>query len=384
MKKIITLFLPSNKFAAIPTKSVSTDWFVFREGGICTYSREFIRRLTVFALFALCILPVIVSAQAPPPPPPTEGLNPDTAPATSTETVTHTKDSDHAEHADTLSQHQAEHTTSTLNDISPLSIFKLDFMQRALIAGLLVGGICAYIGIYVVLRRVIFVGIALSEIASAGVALSMLLNIPAMIGSVGMMLAGVGLVSVRWGGRQVRQDAFIGIGYVVASALGVLLIAKSPQGEGHLMDILFGNVLTITTTDIAVTGVALLLVLVTHAAFAKELLFVSFDPDTAQAAGYNSRLWELLLYVLIGLTIAFSIHAVGVLLTFASLLLPAVTALLVTRRMPKAFMVAVGAGLLPVPIGLYLSFIWDLPSAATIVMVSFLLLLLAGIIGKRR
>jgi ABC-type Mn2+/Zn2+ transport system permease subunit len=91
-----------------------------------------------------------------------------------------------------------------------------------------------------------------------------------------------------------------------------------------------------------------------------------------------------LLYVLIGLTIAFSIHAVGVLLTFASLLVPAVTALLVTKRMPKAFAVAVGAGLLPVPIGLYLSFIWDLPSAATIVMVSFLLLLIAGLIGKRR
>ena len=346
---------------------------------------------------ALGPMPYTVRAQElPPPPPPTEGLDPATAPASST-----APDDAHGHEA---GQHShAPHVAQTPQRVrppavsaskaaprapdeaflaSPGTVFGLDFMRRALLAGLLVGGACAYLGVYVVLRRIVFVGVALSEVSSAGVALALLTGLPAMVGSVATMLVGVALFSVRWGGRRVRQDAFIGVGYVVASALAILLIAKSPQGEGHLLDLLFGNILTVTPGDVLATGVALGAVLLVHALFAKELLFVSFDPDTASASGYQARRWETLLYVTIGLTIAFAIHAVGVLLTFASLLLPAVTALLVTRRMPAAFATSVAAGLLPVPVGLYLSFVWDLPSAATVVAVSFVALLICGLVGR--
>jgi ABC-type Mn2+/Zn2+ transport system permease subunit len=263
-------------------------------------------------------------------------------------------------------------------------VFGLDFMRRALVAGLAVGAACAYLGVYVVLRRIVFVGVALSEISSAGVALSFLIGLAPMLGSVALMLMGVGLFSVRWAPRKVRQDAFIGVGYVVASAMAILLIAKSPQGEGHLLDLLFGNILTVTPADVLATILALAGVLLFHGLFAKELLFVSFDPDTAQAAGYRARLWETLLYVTIGLAIAFSIHAVGVLLTFASLVLPAVTALLVTRRMNRVWPVSVLAGVVPVPLGLYVSFVRDLPSAATIVATGFVLLAAAGLLGRLR
>jgi ABC-type Mn2+/Zn2+ transport system permease subunit len=268
--------------------------------------------------------------------------------------------------------------------VAPSTVFQLDFMQRALWAGLLVGGACAFLGVYVVLRRIVFVGVALAEMSSAGVALSLLTNLPPMVGSVVTMLAGVGLFSVRWGGRRVRQDAFIGIGYVVASASAILLLAKSPKGEGGLLDLLFGNILTVSAADVVTTGVALGLVLLFHALFYKELLFVSFDPDTAAAAGYRARVWEALLYVTIGLTIAFAIHAVGVLLAFASLIIPAVLALLLTRRMSAAFGTAVLAGLIPVPVGLYLSFVWDLPAAATVVATSFALLVVGGIVSRLR
>jgi ABC-type Mn2+/Zn2+ transport system permease subunit len=270
------------------------------------------------------------------------------------------------------------------NSATPAFVFRLDFMRRALVAGILVGAVCAFLGIYVVLRRIVFVGVALAEMSSAGVALALLTGLAPMLGSVLIMLAGVVLLSVRWGGRRIRQDAFIGIGYVVASAASILLIAKSPSGEGSLLDLLFGNILTVTAGDVTATAVALGVVMLFHALFFKELLFVAFDPDTAAASGYRSRLWEMLLYLSIGLTIAFAIHAVGVLLTFGSLVIPPVTALLLTRRMNTALGVSVATGILPVPIGLYLSFVADLPAAATVVAVSFAFLLVAGALSRLR
>jgi ABC-type Mn2+/Zn2+ transport system permease subunit len=126
----------------------------------------------------------------------------------------------------------------------------------------------------------------------------------------------------------------------------------------------------------------LAVVLVLHGVFAKEVQFVSFDADTAAAMGYHARMWDLLLYATIGLSIAFSIHTVGVLLAFSALVLPPVTALLLTRRMKSAFSVSVLLGLVPVPIGLYLSFVGDLPSSATIVAVMFVVLLLGGLVSR--
>jgi ABC-type Mn2+/Zn2+ transport system permease subunit len=140
--------------------------------------------------------------------------------------------------------------------------------------------------------------------------------------------------------------------------------------------------LTVDGPTVLLTAVGLAVVLVLHALFAKEFQFVSFDADTAAAMGYRARMWDLLLYATIGLSIAFSIHTVGVLLAFSALVLPPVTALLLTRRMKSAFSVSVLLGLVPVPIGLYLSFVGDLPSSATIVAVMFVVLLLGGLVSR--
>lgn len=368
------------------------------------------KRLLACLLFLLLVFPQLARAQAPPPPP-SEGLDPVTAPKSSRDLptaptsgapappsegldpATAPTSSRDAGNAPALKPETHDHeevevegatADKSYASASPAKVFQLDFMQRALIAGLLVGGTCAFLGVYVVLRRIVFVGIALSEMSSAGVALALFTGLPPMIGSVLTMFVGVLLVSVKWGGRRIRQDAFIGIGYVVASAAAVLLISKSPSGEGSLLDLLFGNILTVTAGDIRATGIALVLTLLFHILFYKEMLFVAFDPDTASASGYNVRLWDIALYLTLGLTIAFSIHAVGVLMTFAALIIPAVTALLLTKRMVTAFGVAIVAGMIPIPVGLYLSFIWDLPATATVVVVSFALLLIAGIVARFR
>jgi zinc transport system permease protein len=251
-------------------------------------------------------------------------------------------------------------------------------MRRALAVGLVVALGCGFLGLFVVLRRIVFLGIALAEVSSTGVALALLMGFNPMVGSLALMLLGVGLFSVRWSPRKVAQESFIGIGWAVASAAGILLVAKSATGESHMLDLIYGNILTVTTGDIWRTGVVLGGVVLLHLLFAKEFLFVSFDPDTVAAMGYRARLWDLLLYATLGLTISFSIQAVGVLMTFSALVLPPVTALLLARRMRTAAAVSMLVGAIPLPVGLYLSFVWDLPTSATVVAVSFLLLLAAG------
>ena len=328
----------------------------------------------LLTLLALALLALGVGgpafAQAPPPPP-AEMAAPEETPAPQSRAEIH------ADHANEVLPVSISHAT-------PLEVFKIDFMQRSLVAGLVVGIVCAYLGIFVVLRRVVFVGMALSAFSSAGVALSLLKDFPPMLGSVGAMLAGTGALSMRWAPRKVRQDTVIGIGYVVATAAAILLIEKSPSGETHLLDLLSGNITTVTPQETLFTTLALGAVLIFHRLFAKELLFVSFDPDTAEASGYKTRVWEMLLTLSIGIAIAFAIRAVGTLMTFASLVIPAVTALLLTRRMNAALLVAMVAGALPVPLGLYLSFVGDISPGSTIVGIGFLALLVAGLLSRKR
>lgn len=313
-----------------------------------------------------------VGAQAPPPPP--EATAPEAA-TVAPPVVTDT----HTEHTE-----ESEALPDELKHASVAKVFGLDFMQRALVAGVAVGLVGAYLGVFVVLRRVVFVGMALAQFSSAGVALGLLLGLAPLLGSVGMMLVGVVLLSLRWSPRKVRQDTVIGLGYVLASAMTILLLAKNPRGETQLLDLLSGNIITVTAADIALTITALAVVFVLHRLFAKELLFVSFDPDTAQAAGYNTPLWELLLTLSIGMAIAFAIHAVGILMTFGTLIIPAVSALLLTKRISHTFILAALFGAIPVPVGLYLSFIWDFSPGAMIVSLSAVLLLVCGLLSKLR
>ena len=135
--------------------------------------------------------------------------------------------------------------------------------------------------------------------------------------------------------------------------------------------------LRLLARDLEFAAAAALVALV-HTLFAKEFLFVSFDPETANALGYRTRFWEMLFYLTLGLTIAFAIRVAGVLLVFSLLVLPGVTALLLTRHLRRAFPVAILAGVLPIGIGLTLSYALDFPSAASIIMVSFVFMLLAG------
>jgi zinc transport system permease protein len=263
--------------------------------------------------------------------------------------------------------------------------------REALYGALVIALACSVLGVYVVLRRIVFVGAAIAQLSSAGIALALFLagtGIAAGIAghptawSLAFALAGAMFFALGGGQRAgVPPDATIGVTYAVAAAVGILLISKASTGEAH--DIfLSGNILGITRADTIVLLAVTIPVLVAHVLFYKEFLFVSFDRETARTLGYRVTFWNLFLYFTLGLVIAFAMQFAGVMLVFDFLVLPAVTGLLLARSMAGIFAVSIVSALVAAVVGFSLSVPFDLPSGPAIIAVSGVIALLAW--GMRR
>lgn len=263
-----------------------------------------------------------------------------------------------------------------------LSVFHQDWMLRALIGSLIVGGVCAYLGVYVVLRRIVFVGAALAQISSTGVGLALLTNTNPYVMSVVTTLAGVGAFSVKTRDKRTTQESFIGIGYVLAAALTVLFIYRSAGEATKVAEVIEGNILTITSPEVWQMAIAAVTAVVLHTLFHKQFLFSAFDPETAQASGIRSNLWDLFFFLILGVIIALSIKLAGTLLVFAFLVLPAVTALLLSRHLGKIYAIAVGAAMIATLTGLYVSTKCDLPPGPSVVAISFIIFAIAWVISR--
>lgn len=249
------------------------------------------------------------------------------------------------------------------------SAFQIPFMQKALVVSLITGGFLSFLGVYIVLRRIVFVGIALSQITACGFALGFLSGINPLLSSIIFTLIGVILFSVQPTGKKVPQESIIGLAYALAASLGILFVAKSAQAETNILNLLSGNILTVTNSQVYTALTVFCLVAVFHFLFYKQFIFVSFDPETAATSGLNAKLWNFIFYLIVGIVISTSIRTSGVILTFGYMVIPAVSALMVVRNLKKAFLLSVILGLIATFSGLYLSFVLDLPSGPTIVTV---------------
>jgi zinc transport system permease protein len=272
--------------------------------------------------------------------------------------------------------------------LSTVLIFK-----EALYGALVIALACSVLGVWVVLRRIVFVGAALAQLSSAGIALALLLGGMGIGGELTHHPVAVSLILTLGGaaffaiGHKERAgippDATIGVTYAVAAAFGILLIAKAKGGEAH--DIfLQGNILGITSADVIVLLAVTVPVLVLHAVFYKEFLFVSFDRETARTLGYRVALWDQLLYFTFGIVIAYAMQFAGVLLVFNFLVLPAVTGILLARGMAGIFVVAALAGLVASVVGFALSVPLDLPSGPAIIAVSGIIAALSWVVRQVR
>jgi manganese/iron transport system permease protein len=251
------------------------------------------------------------------------------------------------------------------------------FMQRGLVAAILVGAVCAVMGAFVVLRGLAFIGDAVSHAAFPGLVIAYLLGIPLYIGgaiaAVGTALA-IGAVARR---GALRFDTAVGVLFAGTFAFGILLFSTIQNYVADLFSYLLGNVLGITFADIVQIAILGGVVLVIVAVLRKELLYASFDPAGAAASGLPVVTLDYLLLGLVGVTIVVSIQAVGIIMVVAMLVTPAATGQLLVDKFWDLVKIAVGVALVAAVVGLYVSFYANVASGASIVLVETLFFALA-------
>ena len=252
-----------------------------------------------------------------------------------------------------------------------------DFFVRALIASALVGVACAIVGSFVVLKGMSFIGDAVSHAAFPGIVIAYLVGAPIILGgaiaAIGTAL-GIGAITRRSG---LRSDAIIGVLFAGMYVLGVAIFSSIPNYVGDLFHFLFGDVLGISVGDLQALTILVLGLLLVLRLLWKELLFSTFDPLGAGAAGLPVRRLDDLLLILIAVTIVISLQAVGIVLVVAMITTPAATAQLLVKRFTAMIQLAALIGVSAAIVGLYVSYSLDIASGAAIVILETLLFLLA-------
>lgn len=254
-----------------------------------------------------------------------------------------------------------------------LTPLQYPFMQRGMLAAILVGIVCAVLGTFVVLRGMAFFGDALAHAILPGVAVGYLIGggargpvFWAALGTSLLSALGIGAVSRS---ARIKEDTAIGIIFAGMFALGIALISSVHNYTADLTHFLFGDVLGVGSQDLILTAVFSALILLLLVAFYKEFVLVSFDPILATTLRLPIRWLDYLLIGLIAMTIVVSLQTVGVTLMVAMLITPAATASLLTRRLPRMMLLSALFAVLSAIVGLYLSYYLNLASGAAIVLV---------------
>jgi manganese/iron transport system permease protein len=244
------------------------------------------------------------------------------------------------------------------------------FMQRGMLAAVLVGILCAIVGCYVVLRSMAFLGDALAHAVLPGVAIAYLMGANLLMGALAAAVVVALLISLFSRQGIIKEDTAIGIVFAAALALGVALISSVRTYAVDLTHIMFGNVLGVSPTDVWLIAGIGAAVLLTILAFYRQFLVIAFDPVLAATQRLPVERLRMLLLLLIALTIVVSLQTVGVGLVAAMLVTPGATAYLLTRRLPAMMMVAALIGAVASISGLYLSYYVNIASGAAVVLVA--------------
>ena len=264
----------------------------------------------------------------------------------------------------------------------------LSFLLAPFVASLILTGIHAYLGVHVVERGVVFVDLALAQIAALGTTVAVLYGFdPHGRGSYWTSLAFTFLgalvfSTIRAQSARIPQEAIIGISYAVASAAAILAMSKSIAQTEHLKEMLVGNILTVSWHEVRETAIVYGIIGLFHYVFRKKFLLISMDPEKAEAHGLSIRFWDFLFYASFGFVVTSSVAIAGVLLVFCYLIVPSVGAMLYAERIGPRLAIGWTMGTLVSALGVYLSLKIDLPTGATIVCTfGVILILMAAVRG---
>ncbi len=249
----------------------------------------------------------------------------------------------------------------------------LPFLVWPFVASLILTGIHAYLGVHVVERGVIFVDLALAQIAALGATIAILIGMdPHGQGAYWLSLAftfiGAAIFAfARTRRGHIPQEAFIGIAYAVASAAAILAMSKATGETEHLKDMLVGNILAVDRHEVIKTAILYGAIGLFHYIFRHKFLLISTDPAEAEARGMSIRFWDFLFYASFGFVVTSSVAIAGVLLVFCYLIVPSVGAMLFADRVGRRLAIGWTMGTLVSALGVYFSVLMDLPTGAAIV-----------------
>ena len=281
-----------------------------------------------------------------------------------------------------------------------------ELFPYAILGSILAGIICSFLGVFVVSQRAVFLGAALTQVSIAGVAFSFLhlINLEQLIASTFGITAiensflhhfehtffsllfaiiAVLIFSQSYKQKLLTQDSTLGIIFVIAIAIRIIFIQKSPIAEvSEIESILKGDILFIGMPEFYTLLVILISVFLIFMLFYKQLKFVTFDAETATAHGLNAQLWLLLFYLTVGVGISLTTRFVGDVFTFAFLILPASVGILLASRVSRVFLIAIFVGAIVPPISIYIAFILDVSSGPTAVVIAFIVFVMIYILKK--
>jgi zinc/manganese transport system permease protein len=260
-------------------------------------------------------------------------------------------------------------------------MFQLPFMVQAFVAAVITGVLLSYLGVHVVGRGIVFVDLALGQISSLGVAFAVFIgsgvtSIPLIFTLAGAIL--MSFISIK--DKRLKQEAIIGILYAFASALTVLLISKTPHGDSDIQEVLFGNILSTSWEQIKLVGMIFGAIALLQLVFFKKFysLTRSFENGDSKIGIFN--IWNFLFYISIGLAIVFAVKINGVIPVFSFLIIPAVSAIMISKNNTLVFIIAVIISVLGSFFGLDFSFHYDFPAGSSIVAVLGGIFILASIV----
>jgi ABC-type Mn2+/Zn2+ transport system permease subunit len=259
----------------------------------------------------------------------------------------------------------------------------------ALYGSIMVGAICAFIGVYIVARRVVFFGAVLTQVSVLGLSMTFLpfFALPHAVGTLIVTLISAVILSRMLTGRKIPRDAVLGFVFVSSIAARILILQKAPKVEAsEIENLLRGDILFVTPDIFFMMLGAFVLAVVIHLLFYKEFTYISFDPETARTQGFNAVIWDMVFYLVAGVVVAFATHMVGDLFVFGFLVVPAMAGMLLSRKVGAIFAIAVVIGVLAPIFGLFVAFRYDFPSSPAIVGVACAIVALAwlGSLVRRR
>ena len=265
-----------------------------------------------------------------------------------------------------------------------IDLLGYSYVQRALVAGVLVGGLCALIGVYVVLKGLAFIGAGISHASLGGIAIGVATGVNPIWSAFAFSVLVAWLIGVVSKRLNVREDTSIGIFFASAQALGVLIIGLMRNYQVDLMGYLFGSIVSVTAADVWTAAAVAFLVVVLVAVLFKDLLFMVFDSEMATVTGVPAEKLYFLLITLVALTVVVAIKVVGIVLVSALVVTPAAAAHQLTESFRKMMAISVVFGVISCVAGLLLSEVWSMPPGATIVMFVTVLFFICALFSPRR